>query len=594
VEVHQRPALFPELFAGQPDPIRQVLRAALHINALENLYDEARTLGVSPLSRSILETLQIRVQISERDLSYIPAQGPVIVVANHPYGLLDGMAVDQALSQRRSDIKILANEMVGMLEENRERCIPVDVFQNELCPEKNIRAIRKVVSWLKAGHGIMIFPAGEVSHWQPGTKRVTDGPWNHLAVRCAELTGARIVPLYVAGSNSLTFQMAGLLHPRLRTARLPAELLRKRTSEVKIRAGRPITAAELEKAGSEENGTAYVRARVYMLGQRKVTPIGPPSSIRPHHEVQLPFRSVRSPKRAPARLSAEDEIAYLQETGNCLIENATFAVYRAVGADIPALLQQVGRAREMAFREVGEGTGKDLDLDQFDRHYTQLLLWDKGKRKIAGGYRLAWTSDVLSQRGISGLYTSRLFRFDPQFFASIGPAVELGRSFVATEYQKEYSPLFLLWQAISRCVGSRPDSPVLFGPVSVSASYSEMARELIVNFLRERSFRADLAQFAKPRRAFNGRLMRKHDISRVTQCLASIEDLPIGDIEENSEIPILLRQYLRLGGRVAAFHVDAQFSYALDVLLIVDLREAPPKVLNRYMGEELSRAFLNR
>jgi hypothetical protein len=279
------------------------------------------------------------------------------------------------------------------------------------------------------------------------------------------------------------------------------------------------------------------------------------------------------------------EIERLKREG-CVAENESYAVFRARGSAIPALMREIGRAREVAFRATGEGTGKDLDLDSFDASYTQLILWHKESRCVAGSYRLAWTQDVLPASGIQGLYTSTLFRFAPEFFRALGPAVELGRSFISPEFQKDYAPLLLLWQAIGRSVAARPDAPVLFGPVSISADYSDAARQLIVEFLRERRFRADLAHWVAPRRPFRSRLTRAAELRAVAACLGEVEDLSarINDIDEHSGVPVLLRHYLRLGGRVAAFHVDRNFSDTLDGLLIVDLREAPPKLLAKYVG----------
>jgi hypothetical protein len=247
-------------------------------------------------------------------------------------------------------------------------------------------------------------------------------------------------------------------------------------------------------------------------------------------------------------------------------------------------MREIGRAREVTFRAAGEETGKDLDLDIFDAHYTHLILWHKPSGCVAGSYRLAWTQDILPGSGVRGLYTSTLFRFAPAFFSALGPAVELGRSFISPEFQKDYAPLLLLWQAIGRSVAARPEAPVLFGPVSISADYSEASRQLIVEFLRKRRFRADLARWVSARRPFHSRLMRAAELRAVAACLDEVEDLSarINNIEEHSGVPVLLRQYLWLGGRVAAFHVDRNFSDTLDGLLILDLREAPEKMLARY------------
>ena len=274
------------------------------------------------------------------------------------------------------------------------------------------------------------------------------------------------------------------------------------------------------------------------------------------------------------------EIERLHPIAKCIVENDKYAVYIEQGDRLPLLLPEVGRLRELTFRQVGEGCGKPRDVDCFDSYYKHLILWHKKSSAIAGSYRLA--------------YTSRLFRYAPDFFTKLGSAVELGRSFITPEHQKDYAPLLLLWQAIARYVAQRPDAPILFGAVSISAMYTETSRNMMVQFLREHSFRNDLAALITPRRPFRSRSIRQCELPVITRCLQDVEDLPISDIEPHAGIPVLLRQYLRLGGKVAAFNVDAKFSNVLDALLILDLREAPLKLLTKYMGRETSEAFLRR
>jgi len=254
-------------------------------------------------------------------------------------------------------------------------------------------------------------------------------------------------------------------------------------------------------------------------------------------------------------------------------------------------MQELGRLRELTFQRAGEGTGKELDLDSFDPYYTHVILWHKKTAAIAGSYRLAWTDDVLTSKGIEGLYTSTLFRFEPAFFERIGSAVELGRSFVQPDFQRDFSPLLLLWQAISRCVCKRPGTPVLFGAVSISARYSDVSRELIVQFLKDRCFRTDLAPLVVPRRRFRSHLLHEREMKAIIESIANVDDLPIGDIGNQDGVPVLLRQYLRLGGRALGFNVDRSFSEALDGLILVDLRETPAKLLSRYMGAEAYEQF---
>ncbi len=598
------PTLFPELFGKAPHLVRDFLNLALQLRDLQHLYTEARERYPElELSQKLLKVLNVELEITSQDLARFPKSGPVLVVANHPFGILDGMLLDSVLLRARPDIKILTNSMICGIEELRDRVLPIDVFGGEAALDRNFKSLRKVITVLRRGHGIAFFPAGEVSHWRKEFRCITDPPWSDIAVRCSTLTDVPILPLYFKGENSLGFQIAGLIHPRLRTARLPGELLNKRNRTVEVRVGSLIKASELRSFASTEKATDYVRARTYMLGHRKQSGL----SADPRVSNRLPlFTNLKTvkrplpvsplPEQTISRSDLERELAGVDAAGNTIVENNEYAVYLERGDKIPALIQEIGRLREVTFRAAGEGTGKVHDIDHFDPYYQHLILWHKESRQIAGSYRLAWTADVLPKFGISGLYTSTLFRFHPAFFSRMGSALELGRSFVRLEFQKEYAPLLMLWQGIGRAAARRPDAPVLFGAVSISDEYSEASRELIVQFVTKHGFRTDLAPLAVPRHPFRSRLTNGFEFSTIGQCLPDLDALsgPIADIGDGAGVPVLLRQYFKLGGRVAGFNLDRKFSNALDGLLVVDLHDTSPKMLDRYMGPDLSKDFQYR
>src|SRR5262249_3158314 len=129
-------------------------------------------------------------------------------------------------------------------------------------------------------------------------------------------------------------------------------------------------------------------------------------------------------------------------------------------------------------------TGKPRDLDRFDQWYRHLFVWNSERNEMVGAYRIGLADSILSQRGARGLYTSTLFKFDPEFLKGLGPALELGRSFIAPAYQKEYQPLLLLWKGICHFIVRNPSYRTLFGPVSISNDYRAISRALIVEFCK--------------------------------------------------------------------------------------------------------------
>ena len=274
-----------------------------------------------------------------------------------------------------------------------------------------------------------------------------------------------------------------------------------------------------------------------------------------------------------------------------LVCSGRFRVQYARATQIPWCLQELGRLREISFRAAGEGTGRASDIDLFDAHYLHLFVWDVEAQAIVGAYRLGLTDEILSRYGRRGLYTQSLFKYGTRTLQSMNPAIELGRSFVCSEYQRSYAPLMLLWRGIGRFVECGPRYAILFGAVSISNSYDPASRRLIVEYLRANTVEAELARHVKPRRRFvhhRARLdqvARPKDIDELSQLVARIEPDAKG-------VPVLLRQYLKLGGRLLGFSSDAQFSNTLDGLMRVDLRHSDPRVLERYMGAAGASAFL--
>jgi putative hemolysin len=381
------------------------------------------------------------------------------------------------------------------------------------------------------------------------------------------------------GINSFTFQLLGLLHPRMRTALLAHEFLNKSNRDIELRIGTPISPAKVRRYQDDLALIRYLRHRTYLLQSR---------------DTRQP-RRLATEKLAPGNNREEliAEIAKLSRD-QILVETEEFLVLLAKAPQIPSLLHEIGRLREITFRQAGEGTGRAIDLDQFDDHYWHLFLWSKVEQEIAGAYRLGPSDEIVKRMGVRGIYTSQLFAWTPSFLERISPALELGRSFVRPEYQKSYSPLLLLWRGIGQFLVRNPRYKVLFGPVSISTDYGSASRQLMVQFLSAHRGSPELARLVRARNPFRIRP------SRVAEELAKepaddVEELStlVADIElDRKGVPILLKQYLKLGGELVAFNVDRKFANALDGLIVVDLRKTDIRLVERYLGREGAAAFL--
>ncbi len=539
----------------------------------------------------LLAEMRVDLRFNDADRSRIPATGPVVVVANHPYGVLDGAILTVLLTRVRPDVKVLTNLLLSDIPELQQHCIFVDAFQTDRPADSNRKALREAVAWLQQGSMLAIFPAGEVAHWQMPAAQIADPAWNDTAVRLIRRTRATALPVYFCGRNSVGFQLLGMIHPKLRSAFLLQEFLQQEGKEVEVRIGSAIPADAIDSIHDDREAINYLRSRTYLLARR--SRMETPRSVRLRSRIAA---KIQQPVATAVHTELlQNEIDSLPSNRR-LTENTEFAVYHATAREIPNLLLEVGRVRELTFRRAGEGTGKRRDLDSFDAYYWHVLLWSKTKRELVGGYRAGSTSEILAERGLAGLYTSTLFRYDESLFQKLGPALELGRSFVRPEYQRQYAPLLLLWKGIAHLVAKRPEIPVLFGAVSISNDYNEASREMIYRFFEARMMEDDLAGLIEPRRPFRPGFLRRWDCRSMCRALRDLDELsqPITDIEADGKgLPILLRQYAKIGGKLLGFNVDRNFSNVLDGLVVVDLRQTEPAVLERYMGREAAANFRN-
>jgi len=573
------------LLAGLP----RFAEKLLPLQEAHALYERVRDAADGFVLENLLREMQVELRVSEADVERVPRKGPIVVVANHPYGMLDGAVLAVVLGRVRPDVKIMTNFLLEGVPELEENCIFVDPLHMPGSANRNRRALKQALDWLHDGGMLAIFPAGEVSHWQMPQATIADPQWNTTATRLIRKTGASALPVYFCGRNSLGFQLMGMIHPSLRMAFLLQEFLQQSGKSVALRIGSAIPANSITGIADDQQATEYLRWRTYLLAQRGKKQIKLPEAIRS----VLPRKAgaTIAPPISPDLLMCDLNALPSERR---LVENSEFVVYAAQAAEIPHLLQEVGRLREITFREAGEGTGKRTDLDRFDRHYWHLLLWGKKKNELVGAYRAGNTADIVSQHGVNGLYTSTLFRYDERLLERFGPALELGRSFVRPEYQRQYAPLLLLWKAIARFVLLRPETAVLFGAVSISNAYTPASRELMYSFFEDRRREDGLADLVQPRKPFRPARIRSWDCRAVCHALRDLEELsePIADVETDGKgLPILLKQYAKVGGKLLGFNVDPKFSDVLDGLVVVDLRQTEPSVLERYMGREGATAF---
>ena len=551
---------------------RPALDRALRLPDLRQCYARAQSGPFETFEARLLHALDVRFRLQSTG-GGIPPRGPLIIAANHPTGAMDGLILVEAVRQVRSDVRLLANHLLHTIPELHASCFFVDPFGGSKAAARSRAGLRAAHLWLRQGGALIMFPAGEVAWRGDGM----DSTWHPTVGRLALATGADILPAFIDARNSRVFSAAGFLHPLLRTCLLGRELLNKRGTTTTIYLG----------------GAA--------LGNREGTSTDPrmvTDTVR--RAVDLTASGVRSASSGEATAVVEppgDPSLLAQDVERLppealLLSSGVYDVFCASSGSIPNVLREIGRLREMTFRAVGEGTGRSTDLDRFDLHYQHLFVWNRARLQVVGAYRIGPIDTIVAARGIDGLYTRTLFRYDDRIVQRLSPALELGRSFVRAEYQRSYNALLLLWKGIGRFVARSPHYRVLFGPVSISSRYQETSQAMLRAFLSVQHGDPGLAALVEP-------LNPPPAIAppaRETVAIGDVDDIDatIRRLEGDLGMPVLLRQYLRLHATVLGFNVDPGFGDTLDALMMVDLARLPLATLQRYMGAADAAAFLER
>ncbi len=536
---------------------------------------------------ALISLLGIHYEVDPGELKKIPKSGPFVVVANHPFGGLDGILLIKVISEVRPDFKVMANFLLKRVEPISDFFLAVNPFEDRKEIKSSVGGIKSAMEHLQRGGGLGLFPAGEVSSYDASNK-ITDRQWQYPALKFVKKAGVPVVPVYFNGKNSRLFHLIGKIHPNLRTARLPSEFLNKKKKPVKIRIGSAIPVKDQEGFSEIYQFGRFLRAKTYSLNSRV--------EVRRFFNYSL----IRQPRPEPLAPPTPGE-RILEEIKNlekdCLLfKLKNFTVYCSPSNSIPGILNEIGRLREITFREVGEGTNRSLDLDEFDLYYHQLFIWDEVATRIVGAYRIGKGADILHEFGPGGFYVQSLFRMKDSFNPVLEQALELGRSFVISEYQRQPMPLFLLWKGILYFLLKNPEYRYLIGPVSISNNYSKISKELIIKFIMSHHFDWNMARFILPRNAFKFK-SQDPNINVIMENMSDINKLDqfIGDVDAlNTGLPVLLKKYIRLNAKIVGFNVDPKFNHCLDGLILLDVYDVPKNVIESLSKEVNDGSILKR
>lgn len=571
-----------------------LLMKLLNISTLNKIYNRNKHLENLEFLNGILDEFQIKFEIPDEDLSRLPKGGAYITISNHPLGGIDGILLLKLMLEQRADFKIIANFLLHRIEPLKPYIMPVNPFEERKDVKSSITGFKNSILHLRNGHPLGVFPAGEVSTYRDG-KLVVDKPWEEAAMKLVKKAEVPVVPIYFHAKNSKLFYQLSKISDTFRTAKLPSELLTQKHRIIRVRIGIPISVKDQLEYETLEDFTDFIRKKTYMLSNVFE------SKEKILNTISSSLKVPKTPKRIATPIKTElmvKELEDLKEGDYRLLRSKNYEVYLCPAIKIPNILKEIGRLREITFREVGEGTNEAIDLDKFDRYYHHMFLWDDDKKVLAGAYRMGLGSRIFEKYGIDGFYLQDLFRFEPELFKMMSQSIEMGRAFIIKEYQRKPMPLFLLWKGIVHTTLRFPEHKYLIGGVSISNQFSNFSKSLMIEFMKSHYYDPYVAQYVRPKKEFKVKLndADKDFVFDATEADLNKFDKIIDEVEPGSlRLPVLLKKYIKQNAKLVAFNVDPLFNNAVDGLMYIKIADLPESTVRPVMEEfqaELERKFM--
>jgi len=553
------------------------------LSVINREYDKRKNLSGEEFVDSILKAFDIDFEIPEEDLKRIPKTGSFITISNHPLGGIDGMILMKLLLSQRPDYKIIANFLLQRIEPLRPYIMPVNPFEDHKEAKSSLTGIKDAILHIREGKPLGIFPAGEVSTYRD-ERMIVDRPWEPTAIKLIEKAKVPIIPIYFHAKNSTFFYKLASLSDVLRTAKLPSEMLSQKKRKIKVRIGNPISVEDQASITTIEGLTEFLRRKTYMLSNTF-------EKKNFFKDIPKTLKKAKPPKKIIDQASIErmmEEVELCRTLDKRLLESKNYEVFLAKKEIVPNILSEIGRLREITFREIGEGTNNPTDLDSFDDYYYHMFLWDKEANKIAGAYRMGMGAEIYEQYGINGFYLQDLFRFEPELHKMMSQSIEMGRAFITKEYQQRPMPLFLLWKGIVHCTLRFPEHKFLIGGVSISNKFSNFSKSLMIEFMRSHYYDPYIAQYVRPKKEFKVKLKDGDKDFVFDETKADLQkfDKVIDELEPGSlRLPVLIKKYIKQNARVIAFNVDPLFNDAVDGLMYIRISDLPESTVKPVMED---------
>ena len=559
-----------------------IILRILRISAINKIYDNNKNKSDLDFLNGILDDCKIKFEIPEEDLKRIPKEGPFITISNHPLGGIDGVLLLKLVTEKRADYKIVANFLLHRVAPLKPYVMPVNPFETRKDAKSSVAGIKSALLHLREGKPLGIFPAGEVSTHKDGKLNV-DKPWEEGAIKLIKKANVPIIPIYFHAKNSRLFYFLSKFSDTLRTAKLPSEIIQQRGRVIKVRIGKPISVKDQDTFKALPDFYKFIRRKTYMLAN----PFEKSNKLISSQKIKI--------KKATKKISPQrnsdlfiTEVDALRETNSRLLQSKNYEVFFASAKDIPNLIHEIGRLREITFRAIGEGTNKEVDLDKFDNYYHHLLLWDAVAEKLVGAYRMGLGKEIYKKYGIKGFYVQSLFRIEPELHQMMDNTIEMGRAFIIDEYQQKPMPLFLLWKGIVHVTLRYPQYKYLMGGVSISNQFSDFSKSLMIEFMKSHYYDPYIAQYIRPKKEYKVKLKDgdKDFVFDASKADMQKFDKIIDEIEPGIlRIPVLIKKYVKQNARLVAFNVDPKFNNAIDGLMYIKVADIPESTVKPVLEE---------
>lgn len=574
------------------NPVASAVMSIAKINEVNKLYDKLKDKEGKDFFDSFVRERNLSYVAFEEDLAKIPKTGPFILVSNHPLGAIDGILMCKILTEVRPDFKVMGNFLLDKIQPMAPYVIAVNPFENRKEAYSSSSGMRETLKHLQNGGCVGIFPAGEVSNKNNPYGEILDKEWEKTALKLIRMAKVPVVPMYFHAKNSRLFYQVAKLHPNLQTLMLPAEMMNDREKPIRIRIGRPITVKAMDEMETIEELGEFLKRKVYMMKSYYEKRKSLAQSINLQNlSVKFPLlKEENIVQNIIDETPVEDimkDVDKLRGTDKMLFSNGNYEIYFTTYEEIPSIMREIGRQRELTFRAVGEGSNLPFDLDEYDKHYHHLFLWDNGEKKLAGAYRMALGREVMKKYGIKGFYTSSLFEFEQDIHPFFKKVIEMGRAYICQEYQQKPLPLFLLWRGIVHVCLRNPDHKFLMGGVSISNKFSEFSKSLMIEFMRSNYFDSAVAQYITPRNEYKVKLRDRDKNIFFEEMESDLNKLDkiIDDLEPELRLPVLIKKYIKQNAKVIAFNVDPNFNDAIDGLMYIRISDLPENTIKPVLEE---------